>query len=321
MMRNFNHSDAKDINEAVQLLDGENVKIIAGGTDLLGIMKFGIVPVYPKTIVNIKTIPGMSYIKEEGDILKIGALTTLKQLSKNTEIQQRYNALQQAASNVASPNIRTMGTIAGNICQETRCWYFRAEGNKFNCLKKSGSSLCYALSGDNRYHSIFGATNGCVCVNPSDIAPALVAFGATVITNKRNIPINDFFTVKVGFGQSGMTILENDEIITEIQVPSLLSNTKSAFVKFAMRKSIDFPIVNCAAVIGEGKASICLNAVGGKPRKVTAAEEVIAGEEINEESAEAAANAAIKGAIALPKNKYIIQIAKTMIKRAIIACK
>ena len=126
-------------------------------------------------------------------------------------------ALAQAADMVASPNIRCMGTIGGNICQETRCWYFRSPWNRFECLKKNRNGLCYALLGDNRYHSIFGAIDGCVCVNPSDVAPALVAFDAKVVTSKRELEIIDFFDVGVA-PNSGMTVLDMEESVTEIKV-------------------------------------------------------------------------------------------------------
>jgi len=320
-MRRFEHIDAKNISDAISALSTGSAKIIAGGTDLLGIMKFEILPEYPESLVNIKAIPDLDYIQEEGGVLKMGALTTLKDIASNTTINNKYVALAQAADRAASPNLRSMGTIGGNICQETRCWYYRSKHNHFNCLKKNQQGLCYALIGDNRYHSIFGATNGCVCVNPSDLAPALIALGATVVTNKREIAIADFFDVKVAPNKSAMTVLEQDEIVTEIQVPTPPSGAKSAFVKFAIRKSIDFPIVNCAALIGGGATSICMNAVAGKPRKATTAEQSIAGKEINEANATAAAEEAVKGAMDIGKNKFKIQIAKAMVKQAILACK
>jgi NADPH-dependent glutamate synthase beta subunit-like oxidoreductase len=164
---------------------------------------------------------------------------------------------------------------------------------------------------------------GCDGVNPSDIAPALVALDATIVTSKRTIKADDFWAADRGF-QS--TQLENDEIITEIQIPKPKVGVTSAFIKFAMRKSIDFPIVNCAAAIESAggtvkSARICLNAVYGKPYRVTEAEKAIVGKPINEETAEAAGAAAVAGAIALPYNKFKIQIAKTMVKRSILACK
>jgi CO/xanthine dehydrogenase FAD-binding subunit len=148
-----------------------------------------------------------------------------------------------------------------------------------------------------------------------------MSFGATVVTNKRRIAIAEFFDVKVAPNKSAMTVLDSGEIITEIEVPAPATGTKSAFVKFALRKAVDFPIVNCAAVISGGRVSICLNAVSGKPRKATGAEIAVVGKEINDTNATAAATAALQGSMALSKNSYIIQIAKTMVKRAILACR
>lgn len=320
-MKDIKHFNATSVSDAAAKLAAEaGASPIAGGTDLVTVMRAMVNPNSPDAVVNLKTIPELSYIREEGGALKIGPLTTLAEIAASNTVKSKWSALAEAAHKVGSPQLRNVGTIAGNICQETRCWYYRADHNKFSCLKKNPQGLCYALTGDNRYHSIFGATNGCVCVNPSDTAPVLVAFGATIVTNQREIAAGDFFDVKVAPDKSAMTVLEADEIITEISVPAPVSGAKSAFVKFALRKAIDFPIVNCAAVIGGGSASIVLNAVSGKPRKATAAEDVIAGNTINEANAEAAAAEAVKRASALPKNSYMIQIARAMVKRAILGC-
>ena len=163
---------------------------------------------------------------------------------------------------------------------------------------------------------------GCDGVNPSDIAPALVALNATIVTSKRKVKAEEFWVADKGLKP---TILDNDEIITEIRIPRPAANVKSSFLKFAMRKSIDFPIVNCAAAI-ESKdgvvksARICLNAVYSNPYRVTKAEDAIKGKPIDEANAEAAGAAAVSDAIPLPYNKFKIQIAKTLVKRAILAC-
>ena len=174
--------------------------------------------------------------------------------------------------------------------------------------------MCYATAGDNRYHSIFGGVMACMAVNPSDTAPALVALDASIVTSKRTIAAEDFWEVKV----PKSTVLDDDEIVTEIQVPAF--SGKSAFVKMALRKSIDFPIVNCAAAINGGSARICLNAVFNNPYRATKAEEAIAGKTIDEANAEAAGVAAAQGSMALSMNKYKIQVAKGMVKKAILAC-
>jgi NADPH-dependent glutamate synthase beta subunit-like oxidoreductase len=163
-MKKFEHINANTLDEAVWALDRGKAQIIAGGTDLLGTLKDEILPDYPETLVNIKTIPGMDYIKEEEGMLKIGALTLLSDIALNATVKEKYTALAEAARRVAHPHIREMGTIGGNICQLPRCWYFRLPENRFFCLRKGGRE-CYALTGEGRYHSIFGGTrvNGTPC--------------------------------------------------------------------------------------------------------------------------------------------------------------
>jgi len=315
--KRFEHVDAKTVDEAASILRAGKAAVISGGTDLLGTMRFEVLPSYPDVVVNLKSIPGLDYIREDAGVLKIGALTRLEDIAKNPLIQTRYTALAEGAHRTATPHIREMGTLGGNICQLNRCWYFRIPDNRFHCIRKGGK-MCYAMVGDNRYHSIFGAVNMCLAVNPSDTAPALVALNARIKTNKRLIEAEKFWEMTV----PGSTVLAADEIVTEIQIPSPAAGVKSAFMKFAIRKSIDFPIVNCAAMIGGGNARICLNAVHNKPYRALPAEEAIKGKSINEANADAAGAAAVASAKALPgdRNKWKIPIAKAMVKRAILAC-
>ena len=322
-MKRFAHVNASTIDEAVLALRryGNKAAIIAGGTDLLGKMKDEILPTYPEALVNIKTIPGLDFIKEQDGMLTIGALTRLEDIATNTTVKDRYSALAEAAHRTASTHLREMGTIAGNICQDIRCWYYRNPNNRFPCLRKGGGR-CYAIDGDNRYHSIFGGSveGGCYAVHPSDTAPALIALDARIKTSKRLINAEDFFQVEV----IKTTVLDDDEIVTEIQIPT--PPGKSAFIKFALRKSIDFPIVNCVAMLTSSKgkvtaARVCLNAVYVKPYRATKAEEAIVGKPIDEANAEAAGSAAVSEAKPLTHNTYMVQIAKTMVKRAILACK
>jgi xanthine dehydrogenase YagS FAD-binding subunit len=315
--KRFEHVDAKTVDEAASILKARNASIIAGGTDILGAMRFEILPDYPECLVNIKSIPGLDYIKEEAGMLRIGALTRLDDIAKSDVIRTGYTALSEAAHRAASPHIRAMGTIGGNICQFTRCWYFRNPDNRFYCLRKGGKK-CYGIMGDNRYHSIFGAVKGCMAVNPGDIAPALVVLKAKIKTNKRLIAAQEFWDMV----KPGSTILAMDEIVTEIQVPTPARGVKSSFIKFSIRKSIDFPIVNCAAVIGRGDARICLNAVHNRPYRVLKAEELMRGKSVNEKNADAAGAAAVAKARPLPgdRNRWKIQIARTMVKRAILGC-
>ena len=323
-MKSFTHFDAHSIGEAVSLLDryGGKATVIAGGTDLLGKMKDRVLPEYPEALVNIKTIPGLDAIGEGDGALSIGALVTLDQVANHPVVQEKYPALAEAACRVASPQLRNMGTIAGNICQDIRCWYYRAPNNRFSCLRKGGGR-CYALKGDSRFHSIFGGSveGGCIAVHPSDTGPALIALGAEVVTSQGTIEMEEFITV----GVRNATVLGSSQIVTEIRMPEPPAGTKSAFLKYALRRSIDFPIVNCAASIAREnakvtRARICLNAVHVVPRRAVEAEQALIGKTIDEASAEEAGHVALSGARPLKDNAYMVQIAKTLVKRAVLAC-
>jgi xanthine dehydrogenase YagS FAD-binding subunit len=324
-MKRFAHFNALTVDEAVSILKryGGNANLVAGGTDIVGKMKDQILPTYPEALVNLKTIQGMDAIREEGGMLKVGAMAILEDIAHHAGIRERYTALAEAAGRCASPHLREMGTLAGNLCQDIRCWYYRHPDNRFSCLRKRGSR-CYALEGDNRYHSIFGGSveEGCVAVHPSDTAPALIALDASIRTSKRAIKAENFFRVDV----SKTTVLDDDEIVTEIQIPAPAKDARSAFLKFALRKSIDFPIVNCAVMVVSSKgkvekARICLNAVYVTPYRARKAEEAVIGKALTEANAEAAGNAAVEGAKPLKDNAYMVQVARTLVKRAVLACK
>jgi xanthine dehydrogenase YagS FAD-binding subunit len=322
-MRLFTHVNATTLDEAVATLRryGRKASIIAGGTDILGKMKDEALPIYPEAVVNIKSIPGLDFIASGTGMLTIGALTRLEDIATKDAIKARFPGLAEAARRTASTHLREMGTIGGNICQDIRCWYYRNPNNRFPCLRKGGGR-CYAIDGDNRYHSIFGGSveQGCYAVHPSDMAPALIALDASIKTTKRVVKAEDFFQVL----PLKTTILDDDEIVTEIEVPPPAG--KSAFIKFALRKAIDFPIVNCAAMIAvSGKkvasARICLNAVYVKPYRAFKAEERIIGMTITEANAEAAGAAVIVAAKPMTHNAYMAPVAKAMIKRAILGCR
>ena len=323
-MRKFTHINARTIDEAVTALRryGDRASIIAGGTDLLGKMKDAILPKYPEALIDIKNIAGLDFLEEERGVLRIGALARLEDIAKEPLIREKYTALAQAAGRTASPHLREMGTLGGNLCQDIRCWYYRNPNNRFPCLRKGGGR-CYAIEGDNRYHSIMGGSveEGCYAVHPSDTAPALIALNAKIITTRRTLEAGDLFQVDV----VKTTVLDSDEIVTEIHVPAPKPGSRSAFMKFAIRKSIDFPIVNCAAMLTMKNgvvtaARICLNAISVKPYRAAKAEKTILKKSIDESLAEAAGVAAMSDAKPMERNGYMVQIAKVLIKRTVLAC-
>ncbi len=318
--KHLEHFNARTIDEVISLLNEykEEARIIAGGVDLVSLMKNKVVT--PKVLVNVKTIPDLAYIKEDAEGLKIGTLTTIRETEKSAIIRDKYPMLAEAAYSVAAPQIRNMATIGGNLCQEVRCWYYRRSpitGISFFCHRK-GRKRCYAIAGKNTEHAIFNG-NECHAACPSDLAPALVALGATLKVvspdAEKMVPLDEFYT-PVG------NILKPNEMLTEIQIPAPMPGTKQRYLKFRLRKTIDFAISSVAAVITMesgvvSNARIVLGGVAPTPYRALGAEEVLRGEVVTEGVAEASARAAVSEAVPLSMNAYKVPIAKALVKRAI----
>lgn len=323
-MNRFEHINASSFEHAVSILRQYAGKscVIAGGSDLLGCLKDNLWLEYPEIVINLKTIAEIDTFTIDNQGLHIGAMTTLTTLATSVEIQKKWPALTKAAHKTASPLLRNIGTIAGNICQENRCWYYRYPdkiGGKIQCVRKGGK-ICYAIPGDHRYHSIFGAVNKCVAVNPSDTAPALVVLGAIIKTTAREIPIDEFFSAQNG---KNSTILEPDELITEIFIPTPPQKSTSSFQKIAYRKSIDFALVNCAVALTFDQekinaAKICLNGVYNNPYRCFSAEESLQGCTVNDDVALRAGELAVENARPLLQNLFKVQIAKTLVSDTIL---
>lgn len=321
-MKPFNHIDAHSLEEASTILSSSTTACcIAGGTDLLGCLKDELWLDYPETVVNLKSIPGLDSITEDEDGLHIGALVTLTQLAESSLVREKYTGLAQAASKTASILLRNMGTIAGNICQENRCWYYRYPdklGGKIPCIRKGGKK-CLAVPGDHRMHSIYGQVKRCIAVNPSDTAPAFIALNAIVKTTSRDIAIDTFFSAEHG---KQSTILDAGEIVQEIFVPK--SRATSAFVKIAYRKSIDFAMVNCAvAVTFNGNivesARLCLNGVFNNPIRCIDAEEFLVGRILDEKTAVQAGEIALATAKPTTQTAYKVPMAARALADALLA--
>lgn len=318
----FNLVYATSIDDASSKITASNgtAMLVAGGTDALTVLKSRILPAYPQTLVSLRKVAGMDYIKVDGGTLKIGTLAKLADVASSSVVQSNYSSLSTAASLVASPQIRSMGTIGGNLVQLVRCWYYRYPnevGGRINCLRKGGP-ICYAAGGDNRYHSIFGGPKGCYAVAPSDTATALVALNASIVTNKRTIPIEGFFDALTG------TVLGVGEIVTEVDVPTPAAGTKQTFLKFSRRSSIDFAIVSVATMLTMSgstctAARIALGGVAPTPMRSTAAESAIVGKTLDANAAAAAASAAVANAVPLPYNGYKVPIVKAQLAQALLA--
>ena len=334
-MKPFEHHNAYSVAEAVELLNhySGKAKVNAGGTDLLGALRDKVVSEYPEAVINIKTIDSFDYIRNNNKGLTIGALAKLADIERSPIVREEYKLLAESARCVATPQIRNMATIGGNLAQEVRCWFYRYPahiGGPIVCLRRGGKS-CSALAGDHRYHSIFGpapltditsypstAAKGCFAVSPSDIAVALVALDASVVTTKRTLPAHLFFKATA----TNSTVLKTDELITEIQIPKPTTGAIQRFAKFTLRKPIDFAIVSTASIltVENGickEARIVLGAVAPEPLRVRKAEEAIQGKVIDEKTAVEAADYALEGARPLKMNHYKLDIAKALVRQTI----
>ena len=322
-MQNFSYVNATSIEQVPSLLgrSWDDAVVMAGGTDLVGEMKD--YAAVPKRVVNLKSIEGLDYIRQDDAGLRIGALTTLTDVLESDAVSQELPVLHQAVSVIASPQIRNMATLTGNILQRPRCWYYRSED--FPCLKKGGAR-CYAVGGVNTYHAIFGSGPSYI-VHPSDAAPALMALGATVnIHGPRGgneVVLDDFFTMPE-MNIRRENILRPNEIVTEITIPKPEANSKGMYLKVRERESIDFALVSLAAqmTVVNGtceRASLVLGGVAPIPWRAVEAEDYLRGRRITEARAESAAEAAVEDAAPMPHNGYKVEIAKNLVKQAVLA--
>ena len=321
-MKAFAYYNAKDVKDAVTVLGGGGggSLAIAGGTDLLGEMKNGYVS--PGRVVNLKSIKGLDRIRSGGDGLRIGALVKLAALAGDKNVRETYTGLAQAAESVGSPQLRNMGTLGGNICQRPRCWYYR--GKEYNCIRKGGGT-CFAVSGRNKYHCVIGG-GPCFIVHPSDTAVMLKAMGASVTiqgkSGQRDVKLDDFFVLPTA-DPIFENILQPGEIITEIKVPKPAAGEASCYLKFKERGSRDFALVSAGVVMvmnGDTctRASIVLGGVSPAPYRATGAEAALSGKLVTAASVTAAGDAALAGADPMDENAYKLDLAATMIKRAVL---
>jgi xanthine dehydrogenase YagS FAD-binding subunit len=329
-MKAFEWVSPTSVGEAVSLLKSapaakdldEAARPIAGGQDLLTTMKEYVTR--PTRVVNLKGIRGLDRIEGDGKKgLRIGALVTLAQLEESAEVRRAFPGLAEAAQSVATPQIRNLGTVGGNLCQRPRCWYYRLE--EAVCLKKGGSE-CFAATGENKYNAILGGGPSYI-VHPSDLAPMLVALGASVevvgAEGKRTIPLEKFFTLPSEGSIRRENVLRNDEIITEVSVPASAFAARSTYLKFKERESLDFALASVAAAVelGAGKtvrqARVVLGGVAPIPWRATKADEFLAGKSLSADTLAEAARLALDGAQPLEKNAYKVPLAQTLVRRAL----
>ena len=323
-MRAFTNANPRDLPHALTLIQqtqsgGKQAAIAGGGSDLLGMIKERIE--MPDVVVNLKSVKGLDQIATEKSGLKIGGLTTLDAITRHQTIRRQYAVLAEAADSVATPQIRNVGTLAGNVAQRPWCWYYR---NGFPCFK-AGGKQCFSINGENQFHAIFGGGPSFI-VHPSDTAPALVALDAKFhvagAKGNRTVSATDFFVLPRQ-NAARENVLAADEVLAHIEIPSAKPGTRSRYHKVMDREAWTHAIVSAAVVLEMDKdvcrsARIVLGGVAPIPWHVPDAEKILAGQRITPELAAKAGEAAVAGATPLAKNAYKIPLTKAVVRRTVL---
>jgi xanthine dehydrogenase YagS FAD-binding subunit len=318
-MRSFAYSRPASLDEALALL-GPSARPLAGGTDLITLMKADLVS--PERLVAVGRLLAKG-ITRDAEGVTIGAATTLADIERDPTLLQRFSALAQAAAVAATPQLRNMATLGGNLLQRPRCWYFR---NRLAHCWLKGGPVCHARDGQNRQHALFGG-GGCVAVHPSDLAPALLAFDASArvrgVRGERRVPLDtEFFSLPTDARRSETTLGER-ELVLEVTVPSHPDETRSVYLKEMDRQAFAFALASVAAVVRLsprqriGHARVVLGGVAPIPWRAHGAERILLGAEVGERVLEDAADAAVEGAVALTGNAFKVPLVKALVRRAL----
>jgi xanthine dehydrogenase YagS FAD-binding subunit len=324
-MKNFTYYRPQSAEEVVGLLDGKwgTSELLAGGTDLLDLQKEYIAQ--PDKVISLGAIQasGFKRIGSQANAYVLGAGVTLAEIAANAGLKKDCPALTEAAGDIGGPQIRNMGTLGGNLCQRNRCWYFRDE--HVNCLLKGGDK-CFALDGENRYHAIFTRGHKCVIVNPSTLAPALIALGASAEVQgprgKRTIEVAKFFQSPSSATEREHVLAPN-EIVLSVRVPG--NGLKNASYEVRHKQAYDWPLVQAAVAfkLDGNRASgvkVVLGHVAPTPIVAETAAKALEGKEVTEATATAAgeAAAATDGIKPLAQNAYKVKLVSVAVKRAIL---
>jgi xanthine dehydrogenase YagS FAD-binding subunit len=320
----FTYSSPTDLPSVLDLLGKQwgKTEILAGGTDLLALLKDDIVA--PSQLVNIKKVGDLHSLAVDANKgLQAGCLITLDELAREERVAKLYPALAMALNDAASPQIRNMATLGGNLCQRPRCWYFR-NGYGLLALDANGESL--VLKGDNRYHAILGNSGPAYFVSPSTIAPVLVALGANIdiagAKGSRSIPLEEFYKIPRKQGEREHDLAPNEIVIRlKLQPPAVGSST--SYYEVRQKHGFDWPVATATVSFQKKRdivtaASVVLGHVAPVPWRSKEAEAALIGKAIDEQVASDAINAALQPARNLGQNGYKIQVARVALKRAIL---
>ena len=321
-MKTFAYVNPGSEKEAVAALKIDGIAApIGGGQDLLSRMKDYVDS--PDRLVNVKGLDAAVTATPNGG-LRIGSSVKIVDLAEHALVARLYPAIAQAAIEIGTPQIRNQGTVGGNVNQRPRCWYFRNE--EFVCFKKGGSR-CFAVGGENQYHAIFGNDGPSHIVHPSSLAVPFVAYGATFRvlgpTGEREVPAADYFTLPTVRNVLKENVLDDEELLTHVTLPAP-GNVKTGHYEVRYKQSHDWPLAFTTVVLTMNgdriqAARVVLGAVAPVPWRSKPAEAALVGQVLNEQTAAAAGEAAVSEARPMSGNSYKVQIAKTAVKRAVLA--
>jgi xanthine dehydrogenase YagS FAD-binding subunit len=293
--------------------------LMAGGTDLLDEMKSGVVR--PEVVVDLRKVQDLAGIAAEKDGLRIGAMTTVARLAADPVVARDYPGLRQAALSLASPQLRAVGTVGGNLCQRPRCWYYR---DPLVVCRKKGGSRCFAARGRNKYHAIFGG-GICHIVFPSDLAPMLISLGARVdlggAGGDKTLPLEEFYQLP-SVDVRRENVLGPGQFVRGLKIPAPKAGQKSIYVKLKERGTWDFALVSMAATaVVSGKrlstVSLVMGGVAPIPWRLKKAEEVLRGQAATEALIQKAAGETLRDASPLAENGYKTKLLAAVLKQAV----
>lgn len=321
-MNNFTYlqvNQPKDATAAVR--DNKGAAFIAGGTTLLDLMKLNVENHSQLVDINLLAFKG---IEQTADGLRIGALERMSDVGENALVMQQFPMISQSLLQAASPQLRNMASIGGNLLQRTRCGYFR--DTAFPCNKRQPGTGCPAQEGENRNLAILGGSKACIATHPGDLAVALVALDAVLLLEnargkQRRVPLFDFYVVP-GTTPQRETVLEPGELIVSITVPAAAHARKSMYLKVRDRASYAFALVSAAVGLDvQGgqirSARVALGGVGTKPWRSLAAEKILVGAAASEATFRAAAAAAVREAQSREQNRFKVELAQNTLVRAL----
>ena len=317
-MKPFAYASAQSVADVLEALS-ETCRPLAGGTDLLSLMKSDLAA--PERLVNLKTVEGLDGVRHDDDGWHVGATARLSQAAEVVAEDPALTCLREALVSAASPQLRHMATLAGNLVQEPRCWYYR--NPEVPCWRKGGQR-CFAVQGDNTFHTILGRSP-CNAVHPSDPAVALLALDASIeivsMGASRQVPLGEFYRLPTRENRNDH-ILRQDELITEVVIPEAAEGARSTYVKIAERSSWDFALVSVAAclTVVDGiveRARIALGGVAPMPWRATEAEQALTGGALSDDVIAAAADAAVTDARPMTHNGYKVDLVKGAVRQAL----